>query len=348
MDHPDIEDARDVWPEIINHAHHSVEIASFYVRASGTEALESTLKAIQSAAARGVQVRMLLDSKLAGSYQPSIRRLQAMHGVQVAVWDAEKILGGVHHAKYMVIDAQVLFVGSQNLDDRSLEHIEELGIWGQCPDLARPLRGIFNQDWAYATGKGKTPRQGLSWPREVALVGGGTVTLSASPPSFLPHGAVGDLDAIVRLVESATQSVELQMLSFRPRYRNGRPFTRISSALINAASRGVRVRLLVSDWMKKERDQADLQALAEAGIEVRVISIPAWSGGEIPFARVAHAKILVIDADQAWIGTSNGEGDYFLRGRNVGVVVRGGTIPTRVHRWFEDGWRLGRLHRKSP
>ena len=341
LDHADIDDARIVWPKMIEQATRSVDIASFYVSASGGGALEPTLEAVNEAAARGVRVRVLIDSKLSEQYAPSVGRLQAMHGVRVAVWDAEKVMGGVHHAKYMVVDDKVLFVGSQNFDDRSLEHIEELGIGGRCPSLAGALVRVFESDWRRATGEVWDEEVDSKWPRDIALADGGTATLSASPQPYLPAHAEWDLDAILQMVDSARRSVDLQMLSFRPRYRDGSPFTDISGALIRAASRGVMVRLLVSDWMKKERDRADLQALVQAGVQVRVIRIPAWSGGEIPFARVAHAKLVVADAEQAWIGTSNGEGDYFYKSRNLGVVVRGGAIPERTHLWFEDGWRMG-------
>ena len=82
-----------------------------------------------------------------------------------------------------------------------------------------------------------------------------------------------------------------------------------------------------------------LEDLAKVpNVEVRVIVIPRWSGGEIPFARVAHAKYMVVDGARAWVGTSNWEGDYFTKSRNVGVIVDGGKLPTRLDGIFVDGW----------
>ena len=66
--------------------------------------------------------------------------------------------------------------------------------------------------------------------------------------------------------------------------------------------------------------------------------IPPWSGGDIPFARVAHAKFMTVDRASAWVGTSNWEGDYFTRSRNVGVLVEGGKLPARLEGIFQDGW----------
>jgi len=75
-------------------------------------------------------------------------------------------------------------------------------------------------------------------------------------------------------------------------------------------------------------------------VEVRVLTVPPFSGGEIPFARVSHAKFAVFDAGTTvWIGSSNWEGDYFTRTRNVGVVVEGGALGRRLEGIFEDDWK---------
>ena len=72
-------------------------------------------------------------------------------------------------------------------------------------------------------------------------------------------------------------------------------------------------------------------------VAVKLLSIPKFSGGDIPFARVAHAKYLVVDgAAAAWVGTSNWEGDYFEKSRNVSVFVDGGPLPKRLSGVFEE------------
>ena len=53
------------------------------------------------------------------------------------------------------------------------------------------------------------------------------------------------------------------------------------------------------------------------GVKVRFIDVPPWSGGFVPFARVAHAKYMVVDGARAWVGTSNWEGDYFTQSRRA-------------------------------
>ena len=71
---------------------------------------------------------------------------------------------------------------------------------------------------------------------------------------------------------------------------------------------------------------------------MKVLTVPPASTGDIPFARVSHAKFFIVDGAKAWIGTSNWEGDYFLKTRNVAIVVENGGLPARLDRIFEDDW----------
>jgi len=103
-------------------------------------------------------------------------------------------------------------------------------------------------------------------------------------------------------------------------------------------ARGVRVRLLVSHWGAKDEGLVRLAHDLAPPSQVRILTIPPWSGGEIPFARVAHAKYAVLDGARAWVGTSNWEGDYFLKSRNVSVLVEGASFATTLDGVFEDGW----------
>lgn len=84
---------------------------------------------------------------------------------------------------------------------------------------------------------------------------------------------------------------------------------------------------------------ASVQALsAVPNLEVKYLTVPAWSGGDIPFARVTHAKFLLVDQSTAWIGTSNWEGDYFLKTRNVAIVTDSKNVVPKLGRIFEDDW----------
>jgi phosphatidylserine/phosphatidylglycerophosphate/cardiolipin synthase-like enzyme len=277
----------------------------------------------------------------APKYPETLERLKNA-GAVVRILDFGVRGGGVLHAKYFVVDDVEAFVGSQNFDWRALAHIQEMGVHVRSSVIARALLDILDTDWELATGRGAAnARVHRARGREMRARTGETVALVASPRGWLPDESSWELPKLVALLDGAASAVDLQVLTYKTKERDGSPFPTLDNALRRAAQRGVHVRVLVSDWATKPGGDARtvLDALANvANVEVRVLTIPRWSGGEIPFARVAHAKYLVVDTAKAWVGTSNWEGDYFTKSRNVGILVEGGKLPPRLDAVFEDGW----------
>ncbi|MFH1143178.1 MAG: phospholipase D-like domain-containing protein [Candidatus Eisenbacteria bacterium] len=166
------------------------------------------------------------------------------------------------------------------------------------------------------------------------------VTPLFSPRDRLPAGARWDLPELIRMIDSARDTVQVQLLTYRAMDRDGSYFADLESALRRAAARGVTVELLLSDWCKRRGTIEGLQSLqALPGFAIRLVTIPPWSGGFVPFARVIHAKYMVVDGREAWIGTSNWEWDYFHASRNVGLHVRGRSMADRLRRFFLDLWK---------
>ena len=160
-----------------------------------------------------------------------------------------------------------------------------------------------------------------------------------SPRGFLPDPRRWDLPRLVALIDGATRSVHVQVLTYDTKSRDGSPFPELDDALRRAAARGVEVSLLVSDWDKKKGMVEAVQRLVQVpGVKARFIDVPAWSGGFVPFARVAHAKYMVVDGARAWVGTSNWEGDYFTQSRNVGLIVEGAAFAAQLERVFHDAF----------
>jgi phosphatidylserine/phosphatidylglycerophosphate/cardiolipin synthase-like enzyme len=351
LDHPDVPNAAQTWIAMIDGAKRSLDFAEFYASdAEGKDAPGSQLTpvvvAIERALARGVHVRFLADSIFAPKYPDTLERLRHA-GAVVRILDFGKRGGGILHAKYFVVDGEQAFVGSQNFDWRALSHIQEIGVHVSSRAIAGELLDILDTDWNLAEGGGAEPSARVrAHPHaEVATQTGERVTLVASPKGWLPDESAWELPKLVALLDGAAQAIDVQVLAYKTKERDGSPFPTLDDALRRAAARGVRVRLLVSDWATKPGSDSRqvLDELAKVpNVEVRVITIPRFSGGDIPFARMAHAKYMVVDGarptSHAWIGTSNWEGDYFTKSRNVAVVVDGGKLPARLDAIFEDGW----------
>jgi phosphatidylserine/phosphatidylglycerophosphate/cardiolipin synthase-like enzyme len=217
------------------------------------------------------------------------------------------------------------------------------------PELVAALGRVFEADWALASGEQPALSTGDAGlppedepPTWIAVpYGAGTVAAAivASPRDWLPPGVAWDLPAMVRMIDAASATVRVQLLTYRAVGRDGSYFDALEGALRRAAARQVRVELLIADWAMRRGTIEGLQSLqALPGITVKLVTIPPWSGGFIPYARVIHAKYLVVDGENAWIGTSNWEHDYFYASRNVGLVVRGTALAGRLEAFFRDGW----------
>ncbi len=355
LDHADVRDAKDVWPAMFAAARTRIDLAEFYLADQPRSALEPSVRALEDAAARGVHVRVLADEKFYGQYPETLDRLAARANVEVRRidWSTRGVGGGVLHAKYIVVDGAEACLGSQNFDWRALEHILEVGVRFRAPEQVRALAAIFESDWR-AAGAPNDPASKATPPPTASLappppesLDGATVTLAASPRDLLPDPARWDLPQLVRLIDDARASVHVEVLTYRVSGHGGEMHD-LEDALVRASQRGVEVSLLVSEWALRKDSVTHLQELAAAGerlkasgkpgLSVRFIRIPLHSSGFIPFARVAHAKYMVVDGARAWVGTSNWERDYFYASRNVGLVVAGGALPARLDAFFASIW----------
>jgi len=351
LDHPDIPDAYRVWPQMIASAARTLDLAHFYASNAPDSRLEPVVAAIEDAAARGVQVRFLAEEKFHRTYPETLERLAAIDGVEVRRYDVASLMGGVLHAKYFIIDDREAFVGSQNFDWRALTHIQELGMRLRVPAAVQALSDLFYTDWALAGGADRAtrvpvPEGGYGFPATASAM---EITPVFSPRDWLPDESLWDLPRLVEIIDGARDTLRVQLLSYRTTGREGGYFDELESAIRRAAARGVAVQMLLADWCKRPGTIAGLQSLQVLpGIDIKLVTIPPWSRGFVPYARVIHAKYMVADGACAWLGTSNWEDDYFYASRNAGFIIRGGAIPVQLHHFFDTGWNGPYAERIDP
>lgn len=372
---PELPAAAAVWQALFHAARSHIEVAQFYVQSEPGEAMAPILDELLAAAGRGVRVRVLLSSTMKGNDVASQERLKAAPGVEVRYLDLGRT-GGVLHAKYLIVDGELLYVGSQNFDWRSLTQIHELGVRARSRPLAEQLGAIFALDWALAAAP--TSESPLSPPAAVAPGAPASplpaaaplptapplpiaappppvaappppvapaapppeVELVASPASLLPPGTRPAIEALVELLRGARRSVQVQLLKYTPYpFRSHTVWPVIDAELRAAAARGVRVQLLVSNWNTTRPAIDHLKLLTQVpGIEVRIVSVPELPGRFIPFARVVHSKYLIVDEKILWVGTANWEPGMFLGCRNIELVIRRPAFAEQGERIFRKLW----------
>lgn len=326
-------DAAIVWLEMVASARRSIDLAELYLSNAPNSRLEPVVTALEAAIARGVVVRILVEKSFVKVYPDTIARL-VKAGAKVLHAD---FAPGILHAKFFIVDDREAFVGSQNFDWRALEHILELGVRIREPRLVEGLATLFAHDWAIASGESLPPRS-------IASPSTSRLSLVASPRDRLPAGIPWELPPLVMRIDGAQTRVRVQLLT----YRAGE-WTELEVALVRAAKRGVSVELLLADWTKRDKTLPGLQALARTpNLEIRLASIPQAKRGFIPFARVIHAKLLVVDGNRGWFGTSNWERDYFYGSRNVGLLVDDASIAAELEQFFERAWTSPYAARLDP
>jgi phosphatidylserine/phosphatidylglycerophosphate/cardiolipin synthase-like enzyme len=326
--------AKDVWVAMVRGAKVSFDAAQFYVTSRPGSALEPVLAELEQAGARGVKVRFLLSVRMLDQDPASVARLRRIPGAEVRSFDLAGVAKGILHAKYFVVDGREAFLGSQNFDWRALEQIHELGVRTSEPRLVSGLAELFALDWRFA-GDGKLP----VFPAPTALAARPVVELVASPPFLTPRTLRPASEALVELIGQAKTSVRVQLLTYSPLAGQDRYWPVLDNALRAAAVRGVKVRLLVSDWVLGGRALPHLMALALIpNLEVRVASIPEAKEGHIPYSRTAHSKYLVVDEAQLALGTSNWEESYFTESRNLELIFRDADLAAQATRIHDRLW----------
>ena len=339
FDQADIRNVQEVWMEMIEGAKDEILWETFYIAHKKGEATEPVLNALKDAAKRGVDVKLLVDEKFLGYNPEPAASLSEVENIEIKTSPMGKWFGGVMHAKGMFVDGEVGFLGSQNLDWRSIDHVRELGIRFEDKELVSEYTEVFNWEWNQSD-KDSPPAQKAASDSAPTVLQGSQVYPTFSPTSLNNKKTANDQDEILNLLNTAEESVEVALLSYNPVARDKTTFhPEVDNALRAAATRGVDVRLMVGNWMEHKAAVKHLISLdALDNLEVRACRVPEGDHGDIPFARVHHSKYLLKDNEDAWMGTSNWEHGYFHKSRNIGMIIQDGEIPQRIGNFFEYDW----------
>ena len=331
-----------VWIELFDGAKSTIDIGQFYAVDHPGSVMDSVIERLEAAGKRGVKIRFLLEEKgIRLSEASTLERLRAIPNLSLRVLSYGQLSGGILHAKYMVVDGKQAFIGSQNFDWRSLEHIHETGLRITDAPVVSQVQAIFDQDWR--------AQAALTGHQPVPLPAAGTAPartgnyLVASPQRYNPPG-VGDSQLeLPRLLSEAQHEVRVQLLDYAP-LSYGPDKTRpyyavIDNAVRAAAARGVSIKLMVSNWNTDALELPYLKSLAVLpNVQIKIITLPEAKQGFIPYARVIHSKTLEIDGKVAWVGTSNWLGGYLDNSRNLEVVMRSETMARRIGDLHEQLW----------
>lgn len=337
----------DVWLKMINEAKESIDIEMFYFANEKGQPLEEILSALKTAAGRGVQIRIIVDSGFyANNNDKSVDELEGIQNISIRKIPMGRIAGGIMHAKYFIVDNENLFIGSQNMDWRALIHIHEIGARVKNKDLAKSFSEVFTTDWEYCgevfSNQVYVGYNNSSNPVTINSTKYGKIILypAFSPVKINFPGMNSEEEELLKIIKNTKDSLLIQMYSYSPKAKNAKNYyDTIDIAIRDAASRGIKIKIIFSDWAIRDLATDFIKSLsAVPGIQIKFSSIPQYSGGFIPYSRVEHCKYFIADNNISWISTSNWEWGYFYNSRNATLIIDNIKINSDLNGIFQADW----------
>ncbi|XP_029503459.2 uncharacterized protein pld7 isoform X1 [Oncorhynchus nerka] len=351
LDSSSLPSISDTWTNLLTRANSSVDIAAFYFTLRDTdlgftepsaEQGKQVFKQLMELEAKGVKLQIAVNGPQNENRDTADL---ARTGAEVREVDLQSVTGGIVHTKLWVVDQKHLYLGSANMDWRSLTQVKEVGVsMEDCSCLAQDASRIFGVYWNIGAQKnGSLPP---FWPARYSALSSSKhplnlklngvparVYLSSAPPQISAYGRSDDLSTILSVIADAQKYVHISVMDYLPLSQFTEPlrfWPAIDSAIRAAAcTRGVEVNLLVSCWSHSPGSMfLFLQSLTVlnrpplgCNINVKVFEVPSTAEQKkIPFSRVNHAKYMVTDR-VVYIGTSNWSENYFTHTAGIGLVV---------------------------
>ena len=282
----------------------------------------------------GVRVSMLLDAH--GADGLPTRYIDALKAAGCSIvpdfrplrlWSLERT-NKRNHRRIMVVDGRVGFTGGYGVDDtwngdgRTKGHWRETNVRLDGP-IVQSLQEAFVEHWQEATG---------------VLLGG---------RDYFPHPPVEikDLPVLAQIVRSsplqgneamyrvflqAISSARSSILISTPYLLPGEQLTR---ALLDAAQRGVRVRVLIPsvvngsgvEFVTQASQREAFAPLLDGGIYLHEYS-PA----------LLHTKMMIIDGSWATVGSANFDNRSMAMNDELNVMFYDQTVARRLEEIFAD------------
>jgi cardiolipin synthase A/B len=278
------------------------------------------------AARRGVEVRVLVDGTGSSHSGPILDRMRQA-GAKVYVfhpiglWSLYNI-GWRTHRKILVVDGTVSFTGGFCIADNWLGDARNPKEWRDMMvrvtgPVSAQMQAIFSQDWTYTTGEILAGEK--FYPR---LAPAGTVEAQGIKVSRGDSSSLASIFYVVA-IKSAEKSIHIQNAYFVPD-------PQIRQALIDAAKRGVDVRIMVPGRhidmpLVRMASRLHYGELLQAGVHI------------LEYNRtMMHQKGAVIDGLFSTVGSINFDGRSLRANEEDSLAFYDRDFAARLEATFAD------------
>lgn len=260
----------------------------------------SVINALEDAARRGVDVRVLLDTNPFGGGAVSAQ--QTLQELQAAGVKAESADPAYHytHEKALVVDSATAYILTANLSRSGLGGSasganRDYGVVDTNPADVAEVAAIFQADWSRAAYTPSDPRLVIS-----------------------PLNARSTLTALIASAHSSLLVEDEEMYDQQS-----------EDALIAAAHRGVNVEVMLPPPSGSGSYAADVARLTSGGVHVRYLTEP-----------YMHAKLIVADGTVAFTGSENFSSTSLDENRELGILLADPSALATLSATFTRDWAV--------
>jgi cardiolipin synthase len=318
----------EIFPSYLGAIHEAEETVNLltYAYWRGDIAVEVAETLCEKASA-GVECNVILDAVGAAKMDRKLVKQMRDAGVQVCFFRppkpyAVKRLQHRTHRKLLIVDGKTGFTGGVGIAEEWTGNAEDPDHWRDTHvrvrgPVVRGLQGAFAENWLECTGEVLAGDRYL--PHIEELADGGPMQVMRSSATMGDTNA----EALVYLaLAAAKDSIELTSAYFVPR-------PAFTDALVEAAERGVELRILVpGSHIDKEfvrtAGRAAYDELLGAGIEIYEYC-----------PTMLHAKTLTVDGCWSSVGSVNFDNRSFQLHDEVTLCLQSERFAGRLHDVFE-------------
>lgn len=282
--------------------------------------------ALSAAAARGVEVMVLVDGVGEFYSWPRPSKMLRKRGVNVGRFLPPRILPPSiymnlrNHRKLLVVDKEIAYAGGINIsDDHVAVRDKPMKVsdihFGLRGPVISDLAGVFLDDWAFATGQ-KIERREPAAPRPDG----------EARCRVIADGPDDTLDALALCIEGVVGGAQDSVDVMTPYFL---PSRELVSALQSAALRGARVRVVLPgknnlfymQWANRNL----LAELIERGVQAYYQPAP-----------FCHSKLLCIDDEYCLIGSANLDPRSLRLNFELGVEIFSTSLSAKLRAHVEN------------
>ncbi|CAK9293823.1 unnamed protein product [Gordionus sp. m RMFG-2023] len=325
----------DVWKKLIDDSKKNICIASSYwtLRSSNVFNDNSSWEG-QSIfdSLYDASLNRAIDLRIVQNYAretPDTSILAQAANAKVRKLDFRKFSNyGILHTKLWIFDDTHFYIGSANMDWRSLTQVKEVGVLARdCACLARDVRKIFESYWLVSASRelplatnnqenlltrnqatilppwpdNMTASYNVTQPAVISSIDGTmyNVYISSSPPILNGKDRSNDIDGILDVINNAQKYVHISVMEYMPGTLYLPSFQYwpiIDNALREAAlNRGIKIRMLISWWEHSNpktlhflKSLYELTFTGLADIQIRILVIPSFNDKQ---KKIPYARV---------------------------------------------------------